>query len=159
MQSTFERIQEIVADALYVEKDKVTREANLMNDLGAESIDFLDIIFRLEKEFSIKIPKGEVERRARGTLTEDEFAVNGLIQPAGMKSLRHAMPDLDYSGVGPRFFVRDIPTLFTVATFERMVSDRLSGELPSKIDGTATAVVSSVPATPNESVIPLEQRA
>ena len=71
------QVTKIIADALYVEIREVTPNTSLVKDLGAESIDFLDIIFRLEKHFSIKIPKGEIERRAQGTLSADEFAING----------------------------------------------------------------------------------
>ena len=133
--SVLEKVQALIADALYVDKSEVVREASLMKDLGAESIDFLDIIFRLEKEFGIKMPKGEAERRARGNLTDEEFAINGLLQEKGLACLRVAMPEVDATQIKHGLFVRDIPSLFTVGTFERMVIEQLFGESPRTGDG------------------------
>jgi len=129
--SVFGKIQSLIADALYIDKEEVVREASLMKDLGAESIDFLDIIFRMEKEFSIKLPKGEAERRARGNLKDEEFAINGLIQEKGLACLRAAMPEVDPTLIKHGLTVRDIPTLFTVGTFERMALEQLFGSAPS----------------------------
>ena len=131
MSSSFEKVQEIIADALYVDQEECKRDATLMGDLGAESIDFLDIMFRLEKEFNIKIPKGEIESKARGGLSDDEFAVGGVIQAKGLESLRKAMPEVDASAIKDGLNVRDIPTLFTVATFEKMVLDQLGESAPA----------------------------
>ncbi len=140
MSTTFAKVQDIIADALYVEKDECERGASLMSDLGAESIDFLDIMFRLEKEFSIKIPKGEIETKARGGLSDDEFAVGGVIQAAGLKSLAVAMPEVDASLIKEGLNVRDIPSLFTVATFEKMVLDQLGLSDATEADVSAPAL-------------------
>jgi acyl carrier protein len=131
MSSSLEKVQEIIADALYVEKEECQRDATLMGDLGAESIDFLDIIFRLEKEFGVKIPKGEIESKARGGLSDEEFAVGGVIQAKGLESLRKAMPEVDPSMIKEGLNVRDIASLFTVATFEKMVLDQLGQTAPA----------------------------
>lgn len=125
--ATLDRVQDVIADALYVDKEEVSVSANLMKDLGAESIDFLDIMFRLEKEFDIKIPKGEVEKKARGHLTEDEYAVNGRLSELALERLKVVMPEIDHSLLTPGLLVRDIPSLFTVQTFVAMVDDQLSG--------------------------------
>ena len=138
MSVSFEKIQEIVADALYVDKEEVTKEASLMADLGAESIDFLDIIFRLEKEFNVKIPKGEIENKAKGGLSDEEFALNGVIQPKGIEQLKKALPEAGDIPAG--LAVRDISTLFTAATFERMVADQLGVT-------TSTDAAAAQPAT------------
>jgi acyl carrier protein len=143
MTTTFEKIQDIIAEALYCEKDQVTKEANLMADLGAESIDFLDIVFRLEKTFGIKIPKGEIESRARGDLAEGEFEVNGILQPKGLERLRAIMPEVPAATIKTGLRVKDIATLFTVATFERMVIERMnpvsSGITPTVVPSTTVA--------------------
>src|SRR5690606_38358555 len=127
----FEKIQNVIADALYVDKEEVTREANLMKDLGAESIDFLDIIFRLEKEFDIKLPKGEVEKKAREGMTDEEFAVNGRLSDKALARVREMMPEIPADQFQSGLLVRDIPSLFTVATFERMVDEQLFGTAPT----------------------------
>jgi acyl carrier protein len=126
MSSIFEKVQDAIADALYVDKSEVTRETNLMKDLGAESIDLLDIIFRMEKAFGIKMPKGEIERRARGDLAPDEFAINGALQAKGLARLKQVMPEVDQDMIKPGLYLRDLPSLFTVATIERMVSEQLA---------------------------------
>ena len=123
----FEKIQNVIADALYVDKEEVVRDANLMKDLGAESIDFLDIIFRLEKEFDIKLPKGEVEKKAREGMSDDEFAVSGRLSDKALARLRDMMPEIAADQFKPGLMVRDIAALFTVATFERMVNEQLFG--------------------------------
>ena len=138
MQTTFEKIQDIVVEALYCDKEQVTREANLMADLGAESIDFLDIVFRLEKAFGIKMPKGDIELRARGELVEGEFEVHGVLQEKGLARLKAIMPEVDPTKVKAGLRVKDIATLFTVATFERMVLERL-GDQPQATTTTAPA--------------------
>ena len=124
---TLDRVRAVVADALYLDVAEVAPDANLMKDLGAESIDFLDIMFRLEKEFQIKLPKGEVERRARGGLSDDEFAVDGKLTAAALANLRVMMPEVAPSQITAGLLARDIPSLFTVTTFTRMVEHQLFG--------------------------------
>jgi acyl carrier protein len=142
MTSTFEKLQEIIADALYVEKSEAARDASLMKDLGAESIDFLDIIFRVEKEFGIKIPKGEIERKARGNLSDDEFAINGKITGRGLDQLRASLPEANAADLTEGLQVRDIPGLFTVATFENLVLAQL-GEVAEEAAPMQAAAASN----------------
>jgi acyl carrier protein len=122
-----DKVREIIADALYLDKEEVTRDASLMKDLGAESIDFLDIIFRLEKEFSIKIPKGEIERRAKGNLSDAQFAVDGKLTDVALAQLKKSMPEVSPEKFAAGLMVRDIPALFTVTTFANMVDQQLFG--------------------------------
>ncbi len=121
----FEKIQHAIADALYVDVEEVTRDSNLMRDLGAESIDFLDIMFRLEKEFLIKMPKGDIEKKARAGLSEEEFAPKGRLSEMGASNLKKLMPEISADEIREGISVREIPSLFTVATFERMVMEQL----------------------------------
>jgi hypothetical protein len=116
-----------------------------MADLGAESIDFLDIVFRLEKTFGIKLPKGEVEQRARGELGDGEFEVQGVLQEKGLARLRTIMPEVSPEKFKSGLRVKDIPTLFSVATFERMVLEQL-GETPTSTTsaGEAKAATATV---------------
>jgi acyl carrier protein len=129
MKNVIDRVRTVIAEALYLDAAEVAPESVLMKDLGAESIDFLDIMFRLEKEFSIKLPKGEVERKARGELSEAEFAVEGKLTPAAIERIRAMMPEIESSQIKAGLLVRDIPSLFTVATFARMVDQQLFGEM------------------------------
>src|SRR5882757_5068039 len=109
----FEKVRTCLVDALGVDDDEVTPEATMVGDLGAESIDFLDIVFRLEKAFNVKIPRGE--------LFPDNFAAadptlakDGVLTPAGVAELRKRLPhaDLDQFTKDPK--VENIQDLFTV---------------------------------------------
>ncbi|MEM9660078.1 MAG: acyl carrier protein, partial [Planctomycetota bacterium] len=85
----FEKVREALVDALGVDDDEVTPEATLQGDLDAESIDFLDIVFRLEKAFDIKIERGELF--PEDILTNTEFVQDGKVNDAGIAKLKERM--------------------------------------------------------------------
>jgi len=87
----FNQVQEVLVDALAVDDDEVTYESTLMGDLGAESIDFLDIVFRLEKAFGIKIPREELFP-AESLMNDSELVHNGKLTEKGLTQLREKMP-------------------------------------------------------------------
>jgi acyl carrier protein len=91
----YKKVQGVLVDALGVDEDEVTPTATLRGDLGAESIDFLDIVFRLEKAFGIKIPRGEMF--PEDVLSNQQFVQNGRITPDGMTELKKRMPHMDFS--------------------------------------------------------------
>ncbi len=109
----FTNVQETLVDALGVDDDEVTPTATLMGDLGAESIDFLDIVFRLEKNFNIKIPRGELFPENL-VAADSGFIVNGKVTPEGIQELRSKMPhaNIDALAADPR--VEKVQDLFTV---------------------------------------------
>ena len=119
----FEKIQTALVDALGVDDDEVTPEATLVGDLGAESIDFLDIVFRLEKTFKISIPRGELF--PEDVLTNAEYIQDGKVTEAGVAELRKRMPfaDLDEFAANP--VVQDFGNLLTVADMCRFVEGKL----------------------------------
>ncbi len=88
-EEVFSKVQLALVDALGVDEDEVTPEARLVGDLGAESIDFLDIVFRLEKAFDIKIPRGELF--PEDILNNAEYVQNGKVTPEGLKLLKERM--------------------------------------------------------------------
>lgn len=92
--TTFERVQQVLIDTLGVAEDEVTGDATIMGDLGAESIDFLDIAFRLEKEFGIKIPRGDLF--PEGILRGPQSVSGGKITEAGLAELKQRIPWLDH---------------------------------------------------------------
>ena len=96
----FSKVQEALVDALGVEDDEVTPEATLQGDLDAESIDFLDIVFRLEKAFDIKIERGELF--PEDILTNTEYVEDGKVNAAGIAKLKERMPFADLSQVRGR---------------------------------------------------------
>lgn len=108
----FEKVQQTLVDALGVDDDEVTSEATLSGDLGAESIDYLDIVFRLEKNFGIKIPRGELF--PENLAAEGGYVKDGIVTPEGIAELRKRMPhaDVDKFAADPK--VENIQDLFTV---------------------------------------------
>lgn len=116
----------IVADALGRPPGEVKPESNLVHELGAESLDFLDIVFRLEREFGIQITRGEMERAARGDLTDDEFAPGGVISERGLARLRELLPEAK-DRIVPGLRPSTILTLFSVQTFANMVIGKRDG--------------------------------
>ncbi|MGR3319187.1 MAG: phosphopantetheine-binding protein [Candidatus Anammoxibacter sp.] len=119
----FTKVAESIAEALDVEIDEITPEANLMDDLGAESIDFLDIIFRIENTFNIKIPRGGMQKEitAADGLKEEDLIVSGTLTALGIENLKKYMPEVDPAKITEGFKADDIPTLFTCQTFVNMV--------------------------------------
>jgi len=110
-----------VADALGCETDEVTPQASLIEDLNAESIDFLDIVFRLERAFKVKIPRGKIVESARGALTEGEFEHNGIVTDVGLAQLRAYLSEVPPARFKTPTKVKDIPRLFTTETFCKLV--------------------------------------
>src|SRR5258706_14797151 len=91
--AVFPKVAETMADALGCEVEDIKPNVSLIEGLDAESIDFLDMVFRLERAFKIKIPRGKIVENARGTLTEGEFEQKGLVTDVGMKQLRPYLPE------------------------------------------------------------------
>ena len=110
-----------VADALGCDLDDVTPAASLIEDLDAESIDFLDLVFRLERSFKLKIPRGKIVEDARGDLPEAEFEQKGLVTEAGMQRLRKFLSEVPADRFVTPLKVADIPRLFTAETFCKLV--------------------------------------
>jgi acyl carrier protein len=127
MTETATRVQGLIAEALAAPPERVSLEANLMNDLGAESLDFLDIVFKLERAFDIQITRGEMERAARGDMSEDEFAPDGVISEAGLERLRQLMPEAA-DRIRPGLRPMQILGLFSVRTFVSLVEAKLGGQ-------------------------------
>jgi acyl carrier protein len=119
--ATFSKAAEIVADAIGCEVEKVKLESSLIEDLGAESIDFVDIVFRLQKQFKVKIPRGKMVEEARGSLSEAEFEKGGDVSEAGVARLRAFLSEVPSDRFKTPLKVADIPRLFTVATFCKLV--------------------------------------
>src|SRR5215468_4053420 len=86
--TVFPQVAQTVAAAIGCDVEKVKLESSLIDDLGAESIDFVDIIFRLQRQFKVKIPRGKIVEEARGNLSEAEFEKAGVVSDVGVARLR-----------------------------------------------------------------------
>ena len=117
----FPKVADTMADALGCEVGDVKLESSLIDDLGAESIDFLDIVFRLERAFKVKIPRGKIVEEARGDLSEAQFESGGLVTDAGVQRLKTFLDEVPAERFKTPLKTADIPRLFTVETFCKMV--------------------------------------
>src|SRR5499427_7265542 len=113
----YPKVSEVIADALACEKEKVKPESSLIEDLGAESIDFLDIVFRLERAFKVKIPRGKLVEDARGPLSESEFESGGVVSEAGLARLKAYLNEVPQERFKTPLNVSEIPRLLTTETF------------------------------------------
>lgn len=120
----YRRVGEVLTDALGVDEDEITENATLTRDLGAESIDFLDIVFRLEKDFDIKIPKGELFPDEILN-NPDNVSADGKMSPQGLDLLKRTMPHADFSEFEKDPAVTRVSELFTVRTIVRYVQHKL----------------------------------
>lgn len=117
-------IRDVLIDALGVDDDEVTPEATLQGDLGAESIDFLDIVFRLEKAFSIKIPRGELF--PDDIVSNPEYVDGDRMTAAGLETIKAAMPHADFTEFEKDPAISKMPDLFTVNTIVNYVETKMA---------------------------------
>lgn len=119
-------VREAVVGALGVDEDEVTPEATLLGDLGAESIDLLDILFRLERKLGVKIQASDLGAYIQGGIADDEFGDDkGIITPAGMAQLKKAMPQIDTNALAGKLEAEKVMSLFTIQNLVDMVAQRV----------------------------------
>jgi len=119
--AVFPTVAETMADALGCDVEDITPNVSLIEGLDAESIDFLDMVFRLERAFKIKIPRGKIVENARGNLTETEFEQKGIVSEVGMAQLKAYLSEVPADRFKSPMKVADIPRLFTPETFCKLV--------------------------------------
>lgn len=119
----FEKVRTALTDALGVDDEEVTPEATMVGDLGAESIDFLDIVFRLEKSFNIQIPRAELF--PEDILTNAEYVKDGKVTPTGVAELKKRMPFADLSKFESNPVVQNFGNLLTVSDLCRYVETKV----------------------------------
>ncbi|MEM7311528.1 MAG: acyl carrier protein [Planctomycetota bacterium] len=118
----FDKVRGALVDALGVDDDEVTQEATLVGDLGAESIDFLDIVFRLEKAFGIEIPRAELF--PEDILTNAEYVQDGKVTPGGVEELKKRMPFADLTKFESNPEVQEFGNLLSVADMCRYIESK-----------------------------------
>jgi acyl carrier protein len=121
----YHKVSATLVEALNVDEDEIKPTATLQGDLGAESIDFLDIVFRLEREFGIKIPRGELfpESIFQG---DPEYVADGKVTPKGLDKLKSSMPFADLSTFEQNPAVDNLSDLFTVDLITRYIQGKLA---------------------------------
>ncbi len=119
--AVFPKVAQIIADALGCDVADVKPKESLIEGLDAESIDFLDLVFRLERGFGVKIPRGKIVEDARGALSEAEFETKGVVTEAGLAQLRAFLSEVPAERFKTPLKAADIPRLFTPETFCKVV--------------------------------------
>jgi len=122
----FEQVQEVLVDALGLDEDEITQDATLMGDLGAESIDFLDIVFRLEKAFNVKVQREELFP-AEAVLSNPEYVSGGKVTAKGLAELKAKMPHTDLTDFEADPDVNKIADLFTVQAIVNFIDGKVNG--------------------------------
>ena len=123
-QEIFKNVKTVVSQALRVDENQIKLESSLIQDLGAESIDFLDIVFRLEKTFKIKIPKGELFPEK--LLTDARFVKEGRVTPAGLEELKTRIPSGRWGHFAEDPLVSNLGNIFTVGMIVDYLSEKLA---------------------------------
>lgn len=120
-----EAVREAVIEALALDDDEVTPESTLMEDLGAESIDLLDILFRIERATGVKIQASDLGEYMQGGIPDDEFSDdNEIITDKGLDHLKKVMPQIDEDELRGKLQADDVINHFTVANLSQMVAER-----------------------------------
>ena len=114
------KVQDAFAAALGLEEDEIELDSKLIEELGAESLDFLDIVYRLERAFDIKIPRGGIEGSAQAE-AGGTYEVDGILTEEGIAALRQLMPEVPAEEFTPGLRVTEVPDRFRVATFYNLV--------------------------------------
>jgi acyl carrier protein len=122
-EEVFNKVRTALVDALGVDEEEVTPTATMVGDLGAESIDFLDIVFRLEKSFGIEIPRSELF--PEDILTNSTYVQEGKVTPSGIEELKKRMPFADLTKFEANPVVQDFGNLLTVSDLCRFVERKV----------------------------------
>lgn len=127
----FEKVQSAFIEALGVDEDEVTPDAKIFDDLGAESLDLLEIVFLLERAFDVKIPRGGLQDASAQGIDPEDYEVDGVLTPLAIEKLREHMPEVPAEEFVAGLTANDIPRLFRVQTFvhivERLLDEKNAG--------------------------------
>lgn len=123
----YSKVQGVLVDALGVDEEEVTPTATLSGDLGAESIDYLDIVFRLEKAFNVKIPRNELFPEDMEAVRSDpKYVQNGKVTPEGLAEFKRRMPYADFAEFEKDPNVEQAQSLMTVSTIVNYMQAKLA---------------------------------
>lgn len=123
-EEVFEGVRDVLVDALAVDEDEVSPESTLVDDLGAESIDLLDIVFNLEKKFEIKIDRGEMI--PEDLLSNAEYVQEGRLTEKGLEELKARLPFANLEAFSKNPMVQNISKILTVNDMCHIVESKLN---------------------------------
>ena len=118
------KVTDCLVEALGLDAEEVTLNASLTKDLGSESIDFLDIVFRLEKSFGLKIPRGDLF--PENIFNNEKFVQNGRLTPDGLTELKHRLPYINLTEFSKNPNVREVADLLTVGMIVNYIDSKLN---------------------------------
>ena len=118
------KVTDCLVEALGLDAEEVTLNASLTKDLGSESIDFLDIVFRLEKSFGLKIPRGDLF--PENIFNNEKFVQNGRLTPDGLTELKRRLPYINLTEFSKNPNVREVADLFTVGMIVNYIDSKLN---------------------------------
>ena len=124
-------VQEAVAAALGVDDDEASPDATLMDDLGAESIDLLDILFRIERSVGVKIQASDLGDEIQGGIPDEEFGAGGNVSRKGLEHLTTVMPQIDPDEYEDKLPAEEVIMHFTVQNLADMVARRAAAKEPA----------------------------
>ena len=133
-QEIFAQLRPVVADVLAIAPEKVHRESGLIADLGAESIDLLDLSFRIEEKFQVRIEANELEREAIKRIPGGLYEKDGYLTEAAINEIRKSLPELDSSKFSKGLRKADLPSLLTVSFFVRLIARKLAAKKEGAIN-------------------------
>ena len=119
--AVFPTVQNTMADALGCDVDDIKLDVSLIEGLDAESIDFLDMVFRLERAFKIKVPRGKIIEDVRGDMAVEDFEQNGVVTDTGLARLREFLSEIPEARFKTPLRVDHIARLYTPETFCKLV--------------------------------------
>ncbi|MBH0775473.1 acyl carrier protein [Nocardia bovistercoris] len=124
--SVIDAVREIVAEAVALDIDEVGADATLFDEVGAESIDLLDILFRIERRLGVKITTTELSERIQGGIPDEQFGTeDGLVSDIGLEQLEKVMPQIDRAELSGNLAAEDVMNLFTVRNLANMVEQHV----------------------------------
>lgn len=135
-QEIFAGVRECLAEALDIEPERIQEENRVIGDLGADSLDLLDLTFRLEQRFKIHLSPGNFEQRTRERLGDQPWQVDGVYTPAALAELRAVMPEVPPEELPEGLAMAELPRKFRVATLVNLVTDGLE-ELGGEAGGAS----------------------
>ena len=124
----FTGVQDAFMEALGLDADEVLITSRIFEDLGAESLDLLEVVYLLEHRFGIKIPRDGIRDASKETLNPEQYEVDGVLTPLARERLIELMPEVPAEEFFEGMTANDIPRLFRVATFVNIV-DRLLNDV------------------------------
>lgn len=128
----FPGVRHCVAKSLDIDESEVHLDSRIIEDLGADSLDLLDLLFHLETHFKVRIKPRSIERMARASLGGVDLDLNGVYTPQAVEALRRLLPEIPAEELPLGLRTADLPRRFRVATFVTLVQKALAGEVPNE---------------------------